>query len=236
MKFNILTLFPEMFPGPFRHSISGNALKKKIFSIETTNIRDFSGSKHRTVDDKPFGGGAGMIIKPDVLQNAFNSVKKNLKSKTIKSIYLTPKGQPLKQKTIKNLCEYKELIIICGRYEGIDQRFLDKNEIDEISIGDYIISGGEFASFILIDACIRLIPEVLGNEESLNYESFENFLLEYPQYTKPSVWDNCSVPDVLLSGDHKKIAEWREKKAIEITKNTRPDLWNLYKNTESRKK
>ena len=128
------------------------------------------------------------------------------------------------------------MIIICGRYEGIDQRFLDNNEIEEISIGDYVVSGGEFAAFILIDACIRLIPEVLGNKDSLSHESFENFLLEYPQYTKPSVWRNLKVPDVLLSGDHKKVAEWRKKKAIEITKNTRPDLWKLYKNTEGKKK
>ena len=236
MKFNILTLFPEMFPGPLKYSISGNALKKKIFSIKTSNIRNFSFSKHKSVDDKPFGGGAGMIIKPDVLQNAYDSVKKEIKSKKIKSIYLTPKGSRLEQKTIEDLCKNDELIIICGRYEGIDQRFLDNNEIEEISIGDYVVSGGEFAAFILIDACIRLIPEVLGNKDSLSHESFENFLLEYPQYTKPSVWRNLKVPDVLLSGDHKKVAEWRKKKAIEITKNTRPDLWKLYKNTEGKKK
>lgn len=233
MKFKILTLFPEMYPGPIKYSIIGKALNKKIFSIETINIRKFSKLKSKSVDDKPFGGGAGMIIKPDILQSALDSIKR---SKNSKIIYLSPKGKLLKQACSKDLIKHDELILICGRYEGIDERFLIYNNIQELSVGDYILSGGEIASFILIDTCVRLIPEVLGNKNSLEFESFERHLLEYPQYTKPFEWNKIKVPNILISGDHSKISKWREKKALEKTKKTRPDLWKLYKSNEREKK
>ena len=233
MKFKILTLFPEMYPGPIKYSIIGKALSKKIFSIETINIRKFSKLKSKSVDDKPFGGGAGMIIKPDILQSALDSIKR---SKNSKIIYFSPRGKLLKQACSKDLIKYDELILICGRYEGIDERFLIHNNIQELSVGDYVLSGGEIASFILIDTCVRLIPEVLGNRNSLDFESFERYLLEYPQYTKPFEWNKIKVPDVLISGNHSKISKWREKKSIEKTKKTRPDLWKLYKSNEREKK
>ena len=225
MKFNILTLFPEMFPGPLNFLLHRKALKKKLFEIKTINIRDFSTNKSKTVDDKPFGGGPGMIMKADILQKSLEFVNK----KKLKTFYLSPRGEKLNQETIKEIALNKEIILVCGRYEGVDERFLKYNDIKEISIGDYILSGGEIASFILIDACVRLIPEVLGNKESLASESFQNHLLEYPQYTKPTKWKNLSVPGILKSGNHKKISDWRLKKSIEQTKRVRPELFDLYK-------
>ena len=234
MKFKIITIFPEMFPGPLKHSISGKALKNKKYSLETVDLRKFSNYKNKSVDEKPFGGGAGMIIRADILQRSLEFITNNNNKKKI--IFLSPSGRQLNQKKIKEIIKFEEVILICGRYEGVDQRFLDFNKIDEISIGDYIISGGEIASHVLIDACIRLIPDVLGNKESLKCESFENNLLEYPQYTKPSSWKKITVPDVLLSGHHEKITQWRKKKALEKTKKTRPDLWKLYKRYKSEEK
>ena len=234
MKFKILTLFPEMFPGPINHSVTGKALKKKKFQLETINIRDFSINKAKTVDDTPFGGGAGMIMKADILQNALTFAKKGFK-KNCKVFSLSPSGKKITQSFIKNLVTSKEIILICGRYEGIDQRFIDYNDIDEISVGDYILSGGEIASFILIDACVRLIPEVLGNNNSLNVESFNDNLLEYSQYTKPYEWKNIKVPEILLSGNHKKISDWRLKNSLEKTKKIRPDLYKLYLKENKRK-
>lgn len=227
MKFKILTLFPEMFPGPINYSIIGKALKKKKFQLETVNIRDFAINKAKTVDDTPFGGGAGMIMKPDILQNALTFAKKEFK-KSCTILSFSPSGKKITQDFIKKLVTSKEIILICGRYEGIDQRFIDYNEIEEISVGDYILSGGEIASFILIDACVRLIPEVLGNSESLRSESFDNYLLEYSQYTKPSVWKKLKVPEVLLTGNHKNISDWRLKNSLEKTKKIRPELYNLF--------
>ena len=227
MKFKILTLFPEMFPGPISHSIIGKALKKKKFHLETVNIRNFSINNAKTVDDSPFGGGAGMIMKPDILQNALTFAKRGVK-KNCKIFSFSPSGTKITQSFIKNLVSSEEIILICGRYEGIDQRFIDYNEIEEISVGDYILSGGEIASFILIDACVRLIPEVLGNKNSLKSESFQNHLLEYPQYTKPSNWMGINVPGVLLDGNHMKISDWRLKKSVEKTKKVRPDLYEIY--------
>ncbi len=228
MNFKILTLFPDVFPGPFNQSIMGKALKKKLFSIKTFDIRDFSTSKSKTVDDKPYGGGAGMVIKPDVLQRAFNFVKKDLGKKFL-PIFLTPSGKKLNNEVIKHINEFDDIVIICGKYEGIDARFVEHNNIEEISIGDYVLSGGEIASFILIDACVRLIPEVLGNKNSLNSESFQNHLIEHPHFTKPQDWLGKKVPDVLLNGDHKKISDWRLKESIEKTKKIRPDLYKIYK-------
>ena len=227
MNFKILTLFPELFPGPLSHSIIGAALKKKIFSIETINIRDFANNRAKTVDDKPFGGGAGMILKPDVLQRAYDfSLKK--KEKKTKTIYLSPSGVKLNYDKLIEINKYKSVIIICGKYEGIDSRFIQHNDIEEVSVGDYVLSGGEIASFILIDACVRLIPEVLGNKNSLVSESFQNHLLEYPQYTKPRVWESLEVPEILLNGNHEKVSEWKLKKSIETTKRMRPDLYKKY--------
>ena len=227
MIFKILTLFPEIFPGPLNHSITGRALVEKKFEIEAINIREFSNNKSKTVDDKPYGGGAGMIFKPDILQRSLNFAKKKARKKT-KIIMLSASGRKFDQKFAKETIKNDELIIICGRYEGVDQRFIDFNSIEEISIGDYVLSGGEIPALILIDTCVRLIPEVLGNNKSLNSESFNNHLLEYPQYTKPLNWKELKVPDVLLSGDHKKIFDWRLKKSIEKTKKVRPDLLKLY--------
>ena len=233
MNFKILTLFPEMYPGPLQYSIIGRALKNKNFSLTTINIRDFSKKKSKSVDNKPFGGGAGMVIQPDILQDSLNFAKKSL-SKRSKIIYLSPSGIPLKQKIVKKISSFEDVVLICGRYEGVDQRFIEHNDIEEISVGDYVLTGGEFASFILIDACVRLIPEVLGNNESLNSESFQNYLLEYPQYTKPLLWKKKRPPDVLLSGNHKNISDWRLKKSLEKTKKIRPDLYSKYKMRKKR--
>ena len=228
MNFKILTLFPELFPGPLSHSIIGAALKKKIFSIETINIRDFANNRAKTVDDKPFGGGAGMILKPDVLQRAYDFSLKKKERKT-KTIYLSPSGDKLNYDKLIEINKYKNVIVICGKYEGIDSRFIQHNDIEELSVGDYVLSGGEIASFILIDACVRLIPEVLGNKNSLVSESFQNHLIEYPQFTKPRVWQNLEVPEILLNGNHEKVSEWKLKTSIEVTKRKRPDLFELYK-------
>ena len=227
MNFKILTLFPELFPGPLSHSVIGAALKKKIFSIETINIRDFANNRAKTVDDKPFGGGAGMILKPDVLQRAYDFSLKKKERKT-KTIYLSPSGDKLNYDKLIEINKYKNVIVICGKYEGIDSRFIQHNDIEELSVGDYVLSGGEIASFILIDACVRLIPEVLGNKNSLISESFQNHLLEYPQYTKPRVWESLEVPEIILNGNHEKVSEWKLKKSIETTKRMRPDLYKKY--------
>ena len=227
MNFKILTLFPELFPGPLSHSVIGAALKKKIFSIETINIRDFANNRAKTVDDKPFGGGAGMILKPDVLQRAYDFSLKKKERKT-KTIYLSPSGDKLNYDKLIEINKYKNVIVICGKYEGIDSRFIQHNDIEELSVGDYVLSGGEIASFILIDACVRLIPEVLGNKNSLISESCQNHVLEYPQYTKPRVGESREVPEILLNGNHEKVSEWKLKKSIETTKRMRPDLYKKY--------
>ncbi len=227
MKFKILTLFPEIFPGPLAYSICGKALSRKLFTIETINIRNFSEKKSKIVDDNPYGGGPGMILKPDVMQKALDCAMKNSVKKK-KLIYLSPGGKQVNSEKINQLIKFDELILICGRYEGVDCRFLEYNKIEEVSLGDYVLSGGEIASIILIDACVRLIPEVLGNKNSLKSESFQNHLLEYPQYTKPSNWKGIKVPEVLMNGNHKEISDWRLKKSIEKTKNVRPDLFKTF--------
>jgi len=220
----VLSLFPEMFPGTLGLSIAGKALKNDIWSLKMINIRDFSNDKNGKVDDVPFGGGHGMVIKPDVIDKALNSV---IDAKGPR-IYLSPRGKKFDQRFAKRLSEEKGAVFICGRYEGVDERFLDDNDIIELSVGDYILSGGELGVQIVLDATIRLLPNVIGNSEGLIEESFEKNLLEYPLYTQPRVWKNRKVPEVLLSGDHKKIKEWKIKKAEEITKLKRPDLWSKY--------
>ena len=235
MNFKILTLFPEIFPGPLNHSIIGTALKKKIFSVEPVNIRDFATNKAKSVDGKPYGGGAGMILKPDVLQKAYDFCLKGVDKKH-KTIYLSPSGCKLNYDKLLEINKYENVVLICGKYEGIDSRFIAHNEIEEVSVGDYVLSGGEIASFILIDACVRLIPEVLGNKNSLVSESFQNHLIEYPQFTKPRVWQNLEVPEILLNGNHEKVSEWKLKTSIEVTKIKRPDLFELYKKKFKEKK
>ena len=222
-KANILTLYPDIYPGYLGYSLLGKALQKKIWELNIYNLRDFGEGKHKVVDDKPFGGGAGMIIKPDILGNAIEkTLIKNHDQQ--KLVYLSPKGKPFKQVDAEKFSQSNGVSILCGHFEGIDQRIIDIYEIEEISMGDYVLTGGEVASFAFLDAIIRLLPGVLGNEISIKDESFSDNLLEYPQYTKPQEYKNIKVPDVLLSGNHKKIAEWRRGKSLEITKKNRPDL------------
>ena len=222
-KANILTLYPDIYPGYLGYSLLGKALEKKIWELNIYNLRDFGEGKHKTVDDKPFGGGAGMIIKPDILGDAIEeTLIKNHDQQ--KLVYLSPKGKPFKQVDAEKFSQSNGVSILCGHFEGIDQRVIDIYEVEEISMGDYVLTGGEVASFAFLDAIIRLLPGVLGNEVSIKDESFSDNLLEYPQYTKPQEYKNIKVPDVLLSGNHEKIAEWRREKSIEITKKNRPDL------------
>jgi tRNA (guanine37-N1)-methyltransferase len=227
----VLTLFPEMFPGPLAHSLSGRALKDGIWSLETIQMRDFAKDKHNSVDDTCFGGGAGMVLRPDVVDAAINHA---VTARVIPCplIYLTPRGKPLNQAMIRRYAGAPGVILLCGRYEGVDARVIDHWEgqgaLEEVSIGDYILSGGEMAALTVLDACIRLLPNVIGKQESLENESFELGLLEYPQYTRPQVWNNQTVPEVLISGDHKKIAAWRHAEAMKITQIRRPDLWVRY--------
>ena len=221
----IFTLYPEFFPGPLGKGLYGKALDEELWKLETVNIRDYATDKHKTVDDTTYGGGSGMLIKPDVLAN---SLDKNLNSNE-KIIYLSPKGKLFNQKLAKELSKEKTINLICGHFEGIDQRVIEARNIEEVSIGDFVLSGGESAAFVILDAIIRLLPGVLGNEKSVEEESFENGLLEYPQHTKPQIWEEKTVPDVLLSGDHAKIKDWRLSQSEDITRRRRPDLWEKYK-------
>ena len=220
---HILTLFPEMFPGPLGFSIIGKALEEKNWLLELINLQNFSKKGPKYVDDKPYGGGSGMIIKSEIIHEALKKTIKKIKN-NYSLIYLTPKGKKLDQKKIKRFIKKDNLILVCGKYEGIDQRVIDAWKMEEISMGDYILSGGEIAAMSLIDSCVRLLPNVLGSVESLKNETFENNLLEYPQYTKPREWLGKKVPEVLLSGNHRKISEWKKKESIRITKIKRPDL------------
>ena len=222
-KANILTLYPDIYPGYLGYSLLGKALEKKIWELNIYNLRDFGEGKHKSVDDKPFGGGAGMIIKPDILGDAIEeTLIKNHDQQ--KLVYLSPKGKPFKQVDAEKFSQSNGVSVLCGHFEGIDQRVIDIYEVEEISMGDYVLTGGEVASFAFLDAIVRLLPGVLGNEISIKDESFSDNLLEYPQYTKPQEYKNIKVPDVLLSGNHEKIAEWRREKSIEITEKNRPDL------------
>jgi tRNA (guanine37-N1)-methyltransferase len=225
MLARIFTLYPEFFPGPLGKGLYGKALAANIWELETVNIRNYATDKHKTVDDTTYGGGSGMLIKPDVLAN---SLDKNLNSKE-RIIYLSPKGKLFNQKLAKELSKERSINLICGHFEGVDQRVIESRNIEEVSIGDFVLSGGESAAFVMLDSIIRLLPGVLGNETSVEEESFENGLLEYPQYTKPQIWEEKTVPDVLLSGDHAKIKDWRLSQSEAITRDRRPDLWQKYK-------
>jgi tRNA (guanine37-N1)-methyltransferase len=221
----IFTLYPDFFPGILSKGIYGRAIEKSLWNLDVINIRDYAKDKHKTVDDTPYGGGEGMVLKPDVVAKALDQ---NLK-KNEKIIYLTPKGKTFDQNKAKKFLNDKKINILCGHFEGIDQRVIESRGIEEISIGDYILSGGETAAYVILDSILRLVPGVLGNENSYKDESFENGLLEYPQYTKPQIWEKTPVPEVLLSGDHSKIKDWRLSQSEAITRDRRPDLWEKYK-------
>ena len=226
LNIKIFTLYPELFPGPLDIGLYKKAKLKKLWSLKVINIRDYSKDKHRTVDDTPYGGGNGMLMRADVIAAALD---KNIdKRKKEKNIYLSPKGNFFNQTLAKKFSKLNNINIICGHFEGVDQRVLETRNIEEISLGDYVLSGGETASLVFLDAIIRLLPGVLGNKFSTQEESFENYLLEYPQYTKPQKWEKKSPPDVLLSGDHAKIKGWRLAQSEAITRRLRPDLWQKY--------
>ena len=220
----VFTLYPDMFPGPLGEGLFGKAMKKKIWKLQKVNIRKYANDKHATVDDTPYGGGSGMLMKPDVIAKA---VDKNV-AKREKVIFLTPRGKIFNQKTAKEISSEKSINIICGRFEGVDQRVIETRNIQEYSLGDFILSGGETAALVIIDSILRLLPGIIGNENSIKDESFENGLLEYPQYTKPKIWEKKSVPNVLLSGDHAKIKDWRLSQSEAITRDRRPDLWQKH--------
>ena len=222
---NVLTLYPEYFPGPLKKGLYGKAMDKKIWSLNVLNIRDEAKDKHKTVDDTPYGGGKGMLLKADILAK---TIDKNIK-KGERIIYLSPRGKQFDQKLAKKFAKEKSLSLICGHFEGVDERILTTRNIEEISIGDYVLSGGETAALVVLDSILRLLPGVLGNINSSIDETFENGLLEYPQYTKPQIWEEKSVPEVLLSGDHNKIKDWRLSQSEAITRDRRPDLWHKYK-------
>ena len=221
----VFTLYPEVFPGPLNKGIYGKALNNKLWNLNVINIRDSATDKHKTVDDTPYGGGSGMLLKADVLAN---SLDQNVK-KGERVFYLSPKGKKFDQKIAQDLSKEKSLSLVCGHFEGVDERVLVTRNIEEISVGDYILSGGETAAFIVLDSILRLLPGVMGNNKSSLDETFENGLLEYPQFTKPQIWEEKSVPEVLLSGDHNKIKDWRLSQSEAITRDRRPDLWQKYK-------
>jgi tRNA (guanine37-N1)-methyltransferase len=221
----VLTLFPEMFPGPLGHSLAGKALEQGQWALDVLDIRDFASDKHRSVDDQPFGGGPGMVMRPDVVDAALAAVE----TRPGPVIYLSPRGRLLDQVRARRLADGPGMTLLCGRYEGVDQRVLDAREVEELSVGDYLLSGGEPAALVLIDAVVRLLAGVLGNEASLEEESFERGLLEYPLYTRPAEWRGRKVPEVLVSGHHEKVRRWRLAEAEQITRERRPDLWARYR-------
>ena len=218
-------MYPEFFPGPLAKGLYGKALSNKLWNLNVVNIRDAATDKHKTVDDTPYGGGTGMLLKPDILAKSIDQRVK----KDERIFYLSPRGKKFDQKFARDLSKEKSISLICGHFEGVDERVLDTRNIEEISIGDYVLSGGETAALVVLDSILRLLPGVLGNEKSAIDETFENGLLEYPQYTKPQIWEEKSVPEVLLSGDHAKIKDWRLSQSEAITRDRRPDLWQKYK-------
>jgi tRNA (guanine37-N1)-methyltransferase len=223
----ILTLFPEMFPGPVGASLAGKALADGLWQLDILNIRDFTTDKHRTVDDTPYGGGAGMVMRPDIVAAALRGAEKTL-GRAKRRIYLSPRGRVLNQKLVEELVAAQSVLLLCGRYEGVDQRVLDAEELEEVSLGDFVLAGGEVAAMVLMEACVRLLPGAIGNSETHAEESFSDGLLEYPHYTRPPEWEGRKVPDVLTSGHHAMVNEWRRAEAEKITEIRRPDLWKAY--------
>lgn len=222
----VLTLFEEMFPGSLGHSLAGQGLKDGIWILETLDIRSFASDKHRTVDDTPFGGGPGMVMRADILDLAIDKSKALGADRPL--VYLSPRGRPLKQERVRQLATGPGLTLICGRFEGVDERLKEIHEIQEVSLGDFVLSGGEPAAIALIDACVRLLPGIMGSSVSGLEESFEQGLLEYPHYTRPQIWRGIEVPKILLSGNHEKIKDWRKQQSEKITRERRPDLWSRY--------
>lgn len=220
---SVLTLFPEMFPGPLGMSLAGQALAAGLWSLELHQIREHGIGRHRAVDDTPAGGGAGMVLRPDVVAAAIDATRAGA-GRDLPLIYFTPRGEPLSQTLVRELAAGPGVMLLAGRFEGVDQRVIEARHMREVSVGDYILSGGELAAMVLLDACVRLLPGVIGSAESLAHESFETGLLEYPLYTKPREWEGRPIPDVLLSGDHKRIGEWQASEALRITAERRPDL------------
>ena len=224
----VITLYPEVFPGPLLASVTGRALEKKIWSLDIINLRHYGNGKHKQVDDKPISGGPGMILRPDVLDQALLQANSSNSDKSKIIVCMSPRGTPLSQNIAKNMLQYNEIIIVCGRFEGIDQRVVEKHQMKEISIGDFILTGGELGAMVLLDTVVRLLPGTLGNAQSILSESFSDDLLEAPQFTKPVDWNGIKVPDILRSGDHQKILKWKNKTSEQITKKNRPDLFIKY--------
>lgn len=231
---DVLTLYPDMFPGPLGGALTGRALSDTIWSLKATNIRDFAKDKHNTVDDTPAGGGAGMVMRADVIARAADGVSDH--SDPRPRIYLTPRGAPLIQDRVRELAHGPGVVVLCGRFEGVDQRVIEGRGFQEISLGDYVLNGGEIAAMVLIEACVRLLEGVVGAEASLDEESFTNGLLEYPHYTRPRAWEGRAIPDVLLSGDHRAVDQWRRAQAEQVTRERRPDLWEQYATAIKRSK
>ena len=227
----VLTLFPEMFPGPLGVSLAGQGMKDGLWSMETINIRDHATDKHRSVDDTPFGGGPGMVMRPDVVDTALEAAL--AETPDLPLLVTSPRGRPLTQARVHELADGPGLIVLCGRFEGLDQRVVEAREMEEVSIGDFVLSGGEPAAISLIDACVRLLPGIMGDDGSHIEESFEAGLLEYPHYTRPQDWNGRTVPEVLISGHHGKIRDWRKAQAEAVTKARRPDLWSRYEQMNS---
>jgi tRNA (guanine37-N1)-methyltransferase len=219
----ILTILPEIFPGPLGASLIGKGLETGVWALDVIDIRDFAPDRHRSVDDTPAGGGPGMVMRADVVGRAIDAIQE--KTTDAPLIYLSPRGKPLTQQRVRELSAGPGVSVLCGRFEGLDQRVLDARNIEEISIGDFVLAGGDVAACVLIEACVRLLPGVIGDGASLESESFEQGLLEYPHYTRPREWEGLEIPEVLLSGDHKKIAAWRREMSEKITRERRPDLW-----------
>ncbi len=228
---HIITLFPEIFPGTLGCSVIGRAMEREIWSLTVTNPRDFTTDKHRTIDGPPSGGGAGMVMRADILGKTLDHIK--VQQPDLPIFYLSPRGKTFNQAAAHNYAKQQGMILLCGRFEGVDQRFLDHYNIAELSLGDFVLAGGEVAAMTILESIIRLLPNVLGSQSSLTDESFENGLLEYPHYTKPNLWKDRAIPKVLLSGNHQKIKQWQQNQSEEITRSKRPDLWQKHLNNKS---
>ena len=232
----VVTLYPELFPGPLSASVTGRALENKLWSLETIDLKKYGRCRHKKVYDKPISGGPGMILMPDVLDEAVLKANNLISGKNKLIVCMSPKGIPLNQNLVKNMVQYNEIIIVCGRFEGIDQRVIDKHKMKEISMGDFILTGGELGAMVLLDTLVRLLPGTLGNAESIISESFTDDLLEAPQFTKPIDWNGMKVPEILRTGDHRRILEWKNTTSEQITKKNRPDLFIKYVEKNKKKK